>query len=141
MNTVIISELMAKFLGWECETHPSGDKVWYFTDKYAKHVVAHELKFHQDWNELMKVVVQIAKLPDPSDQPKKTHFGWVAMDEFRITPHAILIKAYKRVSVESYWDNFRGFNRFTFATDSNMLDTVYNTLSEFIIWYYDDTLV
>jgi hypothetical protein len=136
MDTKSINGLMAKFLGWEKETYPNGSEGWFANDDIAR-----ELNFHQDWNELMKIVVQIAKLPNPSDQPKKTPFGWVAMDEFRITPHAILIKAYKRVNAESYWDNFMGFNRFTFATDSNMLDTCYSTLSEFIIWYYDDTLV
>lgn len=142
MDAKSVNELMAKFLGWEKETYPNGSEAWLVNGEIARYVVAHELKFNRDWNELMKIVTKMTTLPTLSQQPKNIPMGWVGVLDVRITLTAVLIKTTKRINTEAYWDYFIGFERFQIpSTDSDMLETVYNALSEFIIWYYDDTLV
>lgn len=56
-----INELMAQYLGWISEQYSSGKLIWFDTDELSKYVIARELNFHRDWNQLMMIVKKISQ--------------------------------------------------------------------------------
>lgn len=111
------NKIIAEFMGWEIY-----NELWVNAKKVFVQYTDQSLKFHSDWNWLMKVVGKIETLKTPYDG-----FSW------SIEPFSVLINrnnVYIQVDAGKSKDI-----RFSDIHCTTKIESVYTVCVEFIKWY------
>ena len=129
----IDNEILATFLGWEGETINGNYRSWYSNDGICRFIVARErLKFHSDWNELMKVIDKIRSLPDNVNE--EIQIDGVVIDRFEIGQFGMYLSWYQW---KPGWAYFSSYNMYIPGDEDSSncesyIEAIYKTCLDFV---------
>ncbi len=151
MNIEEANELLAKFIGYSRKVVSYEEKVWNSSNEYYWSWIEGELwvnhndvpiddesdqlKFHYDWNELMKVVDKIRSYPGMSKQFENEKIGAILIDRFEIGKFGMFLQVWKRT--ENGWKDTHSYHMFVpdnpLESDcKSYMETIYKSCIDFV---------